>query len=209
MSDGHLPDQEPGGSRDLALLEAAVHVFARYGYRKSSMDEVARAAGVSRQCLYLRFETKEDLFRKAVAHKLDTHLRSAEVALADARKDLAQQLISACEEWVGRYVGVLGADDAADLMCASTTLAGETVARYQRLFEQAIERFIVESPLHAACLQAGAQPVELARALHATARGLKQISKSRQEFQRGITVAVELLCRPLSSCLDLSLHTQR
>ena len=42
-----------GDSRREALLEAAVGVFARYGFRKTSMDEVARAAGVSRQGLYL------------------------------------------------------------------------------------------------------------------------------------------------------------
>ncbi len=197
MSDGHQPDIESTGSREIALLDAAVTVFARYGYRKTSMAELARAAGVSRQCLYLRFATKEDLFRKAVNHKLDGFLRAAIAALADPGRDLAPQLISACEEWAGRYIGLLGADDAAELMCASTSLAGDTVARYHRLFEEAIERFIAASSLSCACRSAGSQPAELARALHATARGLKQISKSREEFQRGITVAIELLCRPV------------
>ena len=34
--------------RRAALLAAAAEVFARYGYRKASMDDVARAAGLSR-----------------------------------------------------------------------------------------------------------------------------------------------------------------
>ena len=40
-------EAERADSRELAVLDAAVGVFARYGYRKASMDEVARAAGIS------------------------------------------------------------------------------------------------------------------------------------------------------------------
>lgn len=64
-------------SRREAVLEAAIGVFARYGFRKSSMDEVARAAGVSRQGLYLHFADKEELFRTAVAYKLQAQLTAA------------------------------------------------------------------------------------------------------------------------------------
>ena len=37
-------------------------LFLRFGYRKTSMDDIARAAGVSRQALYLWFPNKEALF---------------------------------------------------------------------------------------------------------------------------------------------------
>ena len=116
-------------SRREALLEAAVGVFARYGFRKTSMDEVARAAGVSRQGLYLQFADKEELFRKAVEFRLNHQLSAAIIALSNQRADLEGRLIAACDEWAGRFVGMLGAD-AADLMCASTTLAGATLSHY-------------------------------------------------------------------------------
>jgi AcrR family transcriptional regulator len=48
-------------SRRRALLDAALAVFSRYGYQKTSMDEVARSAQLSRQGLYLHFATKEEL----------------------------------------------------------------------------------------------------------------------------------------------------
>jgi hypothetical protein len=38
---------------------------------------------------------------------------------------------------------------------------------------------------------------DLARALHATARGLKQSCKTREEFVKGVTAAVRMICRPL------------
>src|ERR1035438_6269291 len=88
-----------GDSRRDALLEAAVGVFARYGYRKASMDEVARAAGVSRQGLYLQFVNKEELFRKALEHSLSNQLNAAVAALSRQEDSLERRLIAACDAW--------------------------------------------------------------------------------------------------------------
>ena len=109
-----------------------MRVFARYGFRKASMDEVARAAGVSRQGLYLQFANKEELFRKAVEHSLNSRLNAAVAALSRRQDSLELRLIAACDAWSGRFVGSLGSD-AADLMCASTSLAGATLTSSWRL----------------------------------------------------------------------------
>jgi AcrR family transcriptional regulator len=50
-------------TRPKNLLDASLSAFLRYGFRKTSMEEVARASHISRQGLYLHFQTKEDLFR--------------------------------------------------------------------------------------------------------------------------------------------------
>jgi len=187
-----------GDSRREALLEAAVGVFARYGFRKTSMDEVARAAGVSRQGLYLLFADKEELFRKALTHKLTRQLSAAVGALSRTGDPLQGRLIAACDEWAGQFIGTMGAD-AADLMCASTTLAGDTLAHYEALFEMALAHAIEASPLLSFCTAAGVSPADAAKALHATARGLKQGSGSRQEFMRGMTAAARMFCAPLNA----------
>jgi AcrR family transcriptional regulator len=183
-------------TRQESVLEAAVGVFARYGFRKTSMDEVARAAGVSRQGLYLLFSDKEALFRQAVTFKLGRQLRAAIAELSKEQSPLEARLISACDEWAGRFVGFAGAD-AADLMCASTTLAGSTLAIYEARFEAALAAAVASSPLAAYCSAAGLAPEDAARALHATARGLKYTSKTRQEFLLGMTAAARMFCAPL------------
>jgi len=43
-----------------------------------------------------------------------------------------------------------------------------------------------------------AQRNDVAKALHATARGLKHSSKSRQEFVQGMTAAARMFCAPLN-----------
>ncbi len=192
-----LPSPSTIDSRHAAVLDAAIGVFARYGFRKASMDEVARAAGVSRQGLYLQFSNKEELFRRALAHSLNGRLGAAIDALARSDQTLESRLIAACDEWSGRYVWSMGAD-ASDLMCASTSLAGATLSRYEAEFEQAIAAAIADSPLSDECKHAGHCALDFARALHATARGLKQSSGTRQEFIKGMTVAARMFCAPLN-----------
>jgi AcrR family transcriptional regulator len=192
-----ISEVDEAESRHDALLEAAVGVFARYGFRKASMDEVARAAGVSRQGLYLLFEDKEALFRKAVAYKLTRQLRAAVSQLSNQRNSLEARIIGACDEWAGRYAGLLGTDSA-DLMCASTALAGATLAHYEAQFEKALVDAIEGSALANFCTAAGLLPADVARAVRATARGLKHGSKSRQEFVQVMTAAVRMICAPLN-----------
>jgi AcrR family transcriptional regulator len=197
MATEMLPPFQAVEPRHEAVLTAAVAVFARFGYRKTSMDEVARAAGVSRQGLYLLFADKDELFRKAVNFKLAQLLRAAMLALSNCTESLESRLVAACDEWCGRAVGMLGGD-AADLMCASNAVAGATLAYYHDQFERAMSDVIADSPLMNFCAAAGVSPMDVAKALHATARGLKQSCTSRDEFGSAITAAVRMFCAPLS-----------
>src|SRR5260370_15665605 len=87
------PEVEYADARQTAVLDAAAVVFARYGFRKASMEEVARAAGVSRQGLYLQFANKEELFRKTVEHLLHSHLKAAIPALSRRQASFEHLLI--------------------------------------------------------------------------------------------------------------------
>jgi AcrR family transcriptional regulator len=51
--------------KDCILLEAA-RAFSRFGFKKTSVDEIARAAGVAKGTIYLAVESKEDLFYQAL-----------------------------------------------------------------------------------------------------------------------------------------------
>jgi len=61
---------------------AATATFLRYGFKKTSMDDVAQAAGVSRQGLYLYFDTKDFLFREALQY-LVSHMISTAHSVAE------------------------------------------------------------------------------------------------------------------------------
>src|SRR4051812_19708027 len=51
------------------LLDAAEHVFVEQGYTQTSMDDIARRAGMSKKTLYRIFDTKEALFGAVIASR--------------------------------------------------------------------------------------------------------------------------------------------
>ena len=57
------PVLEETGRRD-EILAAARTIFTHYGFRRASLEEIAREAGISRTALYHHFRNKEDLFRE-------------------------------------------------------------------------------------------------------------------------------------------------
>ncbi|GAB1381232.1 TetR/AcrR family transcriptional regulator [Pararhodobacter aggregans] len=65
MASQTLPIDEDDPRR-AAILAAAVEVFARYGFKRTAMEDIARAAGVSRAALYLHYRNKQDIFRSLV-----------------------------------------------------------------------------------------------------------------------------------------------
>jgi AcrR family transcriptional regulator len=66
------------GSTD-RILSAAENIFARFGYRRASMSQIAEEAGLTRQALYHHYPGKEALFR-AVVEQLHELAYKAEAA---------------------------------------------------------------------------------------------------------------------------------
>jgi len=49
-------------ARRARVLNAAATAFAEHGYRQTTIDQIAEAAGVAKGSIYLAFNSKEDLF---------------------------------------------------------------------------------------------------------------------------------------------------
>ena len=73
------------------ILSEAVRCFARFGFKKASIDEIARRAGVAKGTVYLACESKEDLFYQAIHREVRSW--QAEVArFIDPRKQADELL---------------------------------------------------------------------------------------------------------------------
>jgi AcrR family transcriptional regulator len=186
-----------GDAKRQRLLDAAMATFLRYGFRKTSMEEVARAAHISRQGLYLHFPTKEELFSAAARHLLDSSLQAASDAL-DRGVTIEEKLIGAFDEWAGRYAGAFGGE-VADLEEAGEHLVGDLIREREEAFLGLITKTVRASGLSAAYKDAGISARELAETLGAAASGIKHQAGSREEFGRRFGVAVRALCVPLRS----------
>jgi AcrR family transcriptional regulator len=73
------------------ILDAAMRVFRRHGFRRSSIEQAAEEAGLTRQALYHHFDSKEALFR-AVIERLYESALAAENAAAKAGEEAGKSL---------------------------------------------------------------------------------------------------------------------
>ncbi|MBO6638616.1 MAG: TetR/AcrR family transcriptional regulator [Roseitalea sp.] len=64
------------------ILRAAFEVFVTYGFRKTSMDDIARMAGMSRPTLYQAFRNKTEIFRGLAEEMMKETAAKAQAALA-------------------------------------------------------------------------------------------------------------------------------
>jgi len=63
------------------VLRAAERQFRRYGYRRTTVDDITREAGVAKGSFYLHFASKEDAYLAVVEESLSRFLAKAEAVL--------------------------------------------------------------------------------------------------------------------------------
>jgi len=65
------PDRDPAAepARMFELITAAEHVFLEKGYHAATMNDVAKAAGMSKKTVYMLIESKAELFDALVTHQ--------------------------------------------------------------------------------------------------------------------------------------------
>lgn len=66
---GDVDPNSPKGSKRARILAAATDLFITQGYRKTNIDEIARAAAIAKGTVYLYFATKADVLLAAVAYE--------------------------------------------------------------------------------------------------------------------------------------------
>jgi TetR/AcrR family fatty acid metabolism transcriptional regulator len=76
------------------ILVEAARAFARFGFRKASIDAIARKAGVAKGTVYLAAESKEDLFYQVLHREVRTWI--AEVATSIDPRRPADELLATC-----------------------------------------------------------------------------------------------------------------
>ena len=188
-SDARAADR---GRREL-VLAAALDTFARYGYRKTSMEDVARSAAISRPGLYLLFGSKQELFTAAVTQALDQSLTAATGVLADTARPLRDRLLSAFDHWTGRCIGAMSrevnpvAEEYQDLL-------GSVVAEYPRRFAALLNAALLDAALAESPDTAqAAKSAAVTQTLISTSIGIKHEVTTREAFLERLAIAIDLI----------------
>ena len=59
--------------REQRILDAASELFVHYGYDKTTVSDIARAAGVSKGAIYLHFKSKDEMFEALLIREMETY----------------------------------------------------------------------------------------------------------------------------------------
>ncbi|MFO7659680.1 MAG: TetR/AcrR family transcriptional regulator, partial [Candidatus Cloacimonadaceae bacterium] len=65
------------------ILSSAIDVFARKGYSKANIKEIADKAGVATGTVYLYFQNKDDLLLQSMKSMMDVNLEKIKLKVAE------------------------------------------------------------------------------------------------------------------------------
>ncbi|MFD0735638.1 TetR/AcrR family transcriptional regulator [Planotetraspora mira] len=191
MSSSEMENDDPKRG---AVLTAALGLFGRYGFQKTSMEEVAKAAGISRPGLYLLFPNKEQLYRATMQGVMERAQQAMEVSFADESLGFEERIVTALDALMGQYVETQVARDLSELLENSEPQLGSMFHDYQEKARATISAQVGSlAPPGVLTGDLGADDVM--DVLFSAALTWKQTAATRAEFRDRTRRAVRLICR--------------
>ncbi|WP_115707088.1 TetR/AcrR family transcriptional regulator [Legionella sainthelensi] len=121
------------------ILKAALKCFLQFGYSKTSMEDVAKEANLSRPLIYLKFKNKEELYVEVIEYLTEGRIEKAKHALK-VHESKKQKLIEFYEILLLKpWEQLMERPMSADLYWAYKTLFQELAQKHKLLALQCIE----------------------------------------------------------------------
>jgi AcrR family transcriptional regulator len=183
------------------VIDAAMLVFRLYGFRRSSIEQAADAAGLTRQALYHHFKSKEALFR-AVIERLHEEALAAEIEAADAAEkaggSLADILVASVSAKLGQLAASLdGSPHVEELFSEHLVQARDLYQKYAALYAEQLAATIARvCRKQGLTLNAAMTPRDLARCVEMAVNGTKSAYPALQPagaFLRDLEIMLRTL----------------
>ncbi|MFE3449086.1 TetR/AcrR family transcriptional regulator [Nonomuraea sp. NPDC059194] len=175
------------------ILDAAYACFTRHGVRRTTMDDIARQADMSRPAVYQYVRNKEDAFRRLTQRLLDHALADARAA-AQSPTGLADRLTAALQAKLALTLSLWrdSPAHAAELLGSDARLSAELIDAYNAAMRNLLADTI------AGTLPSG-DAAEFAELLLAFTRGLEadlsDPDAPARRLRHGVTLLVAGLGR--------------
>jgi TetR/AcrR family transcriptional regulator, regulator of autoinduction and epiphytic fitness len=189
------PPRGDPGSRRAAILDAALRLFGQYGYRRTSMDDIAREAEIAKGTIYLSFSSKDDVFR-ALSEDLVGRMLDGARAAKQQPGSMEDRLVAMSEAWFGSYFETIHRSPHADELMdskhrLSSDLVREASEQYRRLVGEVLEDAVGNGELRLASFNLGADAA--AELLIAAAKGLESSVETPAEYHRRLAELVRVV----------------
>lgn len=166
--------------RNIKIAEAAVAVVTRYGLRKTTMADLASAAGVSRQTLYNAYQSKEEVVRDAIRHVTAKGIAEVQDIWAGTTDLSAQLDVFFTKGPLAWFDWIASAPDAADLVDGLYSAGGAEMAEGVEKWIEALTPLFTPYAEQLAAL--GQTPEMVARFVYMTAQSAKSSALTRDDL---------------------------
>jgi len=159
-----------------SILAAAWTCFARYGYKRVALEQIAQEAGISRAALYLHFRNKEAIFR-ALSRQLHDQMQDAAERAAERTGPLEVRLEAILSAKLGQlFELVIASPHAAEILDENSRLCGDVSEEFRKRFLRVLRAPIAEADASGEIdlRAAGLEPAEAAELLLDSAKGLER-----------------------------------
>jgi AcrR family transcriptional regulator len=185
----------PGSPQREAILKAATATFLRYGFKKTSMDDVAQAAGVSRQGLYLYFDTKDLLFREALQYLVSHMISTARSVAEDGNLSLRDRLLGVFEAVHGSAFQSASPEHAFELLQSAQSADGALLVQLDRDLMGIVAALLAEADAADRWEEAGVTVAELSEQLLMSAKGIKASVDTLAAYRERMLTAIRIVMR--------------
>jgi len=156
-----------------AVLKAAYEVFTSYGFRRTTMDDIARAAGMSRPTLYTHFRNKEAIFRTFVETFLGAVTREAQQTI-EARTNVAEGLEAFFHAaFIAPFRDLMATPHGMELAGVNAELCGDLTERWFEDLEAILRAWLEKAAADGRLSLGGLRSAVLARLLIDAVEGIK------------------------------------
>jgi AcrR family transcriptional regulator len=130
------------------ILDGAMKVFLAYGYSRVTMDDIARAAEVSRPALYLVFKNKAEIYRALGTMLLEASAEAGRAALA-ADGPFSERMMAAIEcALIAMMERIRNSPHGAEILDMKNSLAGDLAAVWRGALSQSFGAAIAAEASH-------------------------------------------------------------
>lgn len=178
-----------------SIVAAAVPVFGRFGYRKTTMDLLAQSAGVSRPAVYQYFSNKTAVFH-AVAAYVGEQLHAEAAAASALPGSTADRLYDVLAVKLDFAASTVEAGFRRELLQEAAAIAPDVVAETESRYAAVVAEILAEAD-ELDLTGAGMTAAEAAALLHDAMLGIVRSpgAADRSRLRHLVDLAVRGLAR--------------
>jgi len=179
-------------SKQAAILASGWQAFATYGFRKTSMEDIARGAGMSRPALYLHYRNKDDIYRHLVRQYYDDAAAAVEAALS-GDGPVPKRLAAAFAAQGGAAVeAMLTSPHGMELLDAGKSAAAEIIQQGEARLASVYAAWL-EVAAQAGLLRLPGPATDLAATIAAALKGLKTTAPDYPGYRARVALLAAMI----------------